>query len=68
MSALRVAITIALVGLLFCLWLLVAVNWYTFVAFMMLAQPLLVLAMLVFIGVMVRQIRQRPPEGRGAPR
>ena len=55
----RLAIVLAFIGLLLCLWLLLTVNWYTFVAFMMLAQPLLLLAVLVFAIAFVRDLRQK---------
>ena len=48
MKWIRTAIAMAIAGLLVCLWLLVQVTWYNFFAFMLLAQPLIVLALLIF--------------------
>lgn len=59
MKTVRAAILFALIGLVLCLWLLVRVDWYNFVAFMMVAQPLLVLGLLIFIGVVVRELKRR---------
>ena len=39
---------LAAVGILLCLWMLVGVTWYNFIAFMMVAQPLLLLAIVIF--------------------
>jgi peptidoglycan/LPS O-acetylase OafA/YrhL len=55
----RAAIAMAIVGLLVCIWLLVHVTWYNFFAFMLLAQPLIVLALLIFLGALVKEIRRR---------
>ncbi len=41
MKAIMVAIVLTAVGMVVCLWLLAGVTWYNFVAFMLLAQPLL---------------------------
>jgi hypothetical protein len=59
MTSVRVAIVLAAVGLLLCAWLLAAVTWYTFMAFMLLAQPLLLLALVIFVVAVVREIRHR---------
>jgi hypothetical protein len=59
MKTLRTAILLATVGVLLCLWLLVKVSWYSFVAFMMVAQPLLVVAALVFVGAILRDLRRK---------
>jgi hypothetical protein len=58
MIALRIAIVLAMIGVILCLWLLVEVNWYNFVAFMMVAQPLLLLAVLIFAASVVRELRR----------
>jgi len=58
MNTVRTAIVLAAVGVLLCLWLLVKVSWYSFVAFMMLAQPLLVVAALIFVVALVRDLRR----------
>jgi hypothetical protein len=54
-----VAIALAAVGLLLCLWLLAGVTWYNFMAFMLLAQPLLLLALVIFIAAVVGEMRRR---------
>lgn len=59
MNAVRAAIVLAALGLLLCLWLLAGVNWYNFSAFMLLAQPLLIVAVLIFAGAVVKALRQR---------
>jgi high-affinity Fe2+/Pb2+ permease len=59
MKSVRVAIALAAVGLLLCLWLLAGVTWYNFMAFMLLAQPLLLLALVIFIAAVVRELRRR---------
>jgi uncharacterized protein (DUF486 family) len=55
----RLAIILTAIGLLLCLWLFVGVAWYNFAAFMMLAQPLLVLSLLIFVVAVAREIRRR---------
>jgi hypothetical protein len=57
--AVRTAIVLAAIGLVLCLWLLAGVNWYNFSAFMLLAQPLLILALLIFVGAVVKVLRER---------
>jgi len=59
MSGIRVAITLAAAGLVLCLWLLVGVTWYTFMAFMLVAQPLMLLALVIFVIGAVREIRRQ---------
>jgi hypothetical protein len=59
MKSVRVAIALAAVGLLLCLWLLAGVTWYNFMAFMLLAQPLLLLALVIVIAAVVRELRRR---------
>ena len=59
MRMLQAGIVLAMIGVLLCLWLLVRVDWYNFVAFMMVAQPLLLVAVLIFVGAVVRGLRQR---------
>jgi hypothetical protein len=59
MKAVRVAIGLAVIGVILCLWLLVRVDWYTFLAFMLLAQPLLLVAVLIFVGAVLRELRQK---------
>lgn len=59
MKAMKTAIVLAAVGLLLCLWLLIGVNWYNFSAFMLVAQPLLILAVLIFAGAVVKALRRQ---------
>jgi hypothetical protein len=55
--ALRIALVLAMVGVVLCLWLLVQVNWYNFMAFMLVAQPLLLVAIVIFAVAAVRELR-----------
>lgn len=59
MKTVRTAIVLVAVGIVLCLWLLVRVSWYNFMAFMLLAQPLLLVAVLIFLGAVVRDLRRR---------
>jgi hypothetical protein len=54
----RTAIVLAFIGVLLCLWLLVQVTWYSFIAFMLIAQPLLVLSVLIFAITAVRGLKR----------
>ena len=67
MKALRVAIVLAMVGVVLCIWLLVRVDWYNFVAFMMLAQPLLLAAVVLFVAVIVKELSRSGRTSQGAP-
>lgn len=53
------AIVLAAIGLVLCIWLLVQVTWYNFVAFMLVAQPLLLAALLIFVVVAARDLKRR---------
>jgi len=65
-AAIRLAIVLAAIGTLLCLWLLIKVTWYNFALFMMVAQPLLVVAVLLFVGALIREIRVvRELRGKG---
>lgn len=55
----RLAIILTAIGLLLCLWLFAGVAWYKFAAFMMVAQPLLVLSLLIFVVAVAREMRRR---------
>ena len=59
MKSVRLAIILAAVGVVLCLWVLTRVTWYNFMAFMLVAQPLLLLALLIFVIAVVREIRRR---------
>jgi hypothetical protein len=58
-NLIRVGICIAVIGLVLCFWLLVQVTWYNFVAFMVLAQPLLLAALVIFVIVAGRDLKRR---------
>jgi len=59
MTAIRTAILLAALGAALCLWLLVSVSWYSFLAFMLVAQPLIVVAVLIFLGAVLKELRQK---------
>ena len=59
MKTIRVAIVLAALGLLLCIWLLAGVTWYNFVAFMVLAQPLLLAALVLFVIAAARDLKRR---------
>ena len=59
MTTLKIAIVLAAIGVLLCLWLLVQVTWYNFVAFMLVAQPLLLAAVLLFVVAFLRELEHR---------
>ena len=59
MKAMKTAIALAAIGLVLCLWLLIRVNWYNFSAFMLVAQPLLVISVLIFGGAVVKALRRQ---------
>ncbi|MGH7306022.1 MAG: hypothetical protein ACRELZ_22280 [Candidatus Rokuibacteriota bacterium] len=59
MKTIRVAIVLAALGLLLCTWLLARVTWYNFVAFMVLAQPLLLAALVLFVIAAARDLKRR---------
>jgi hypothetical protein len=58
-ALLRVAIAAAAGGILICLWLLIGETPYTLVAFMFLAQPLLLVALVVFGWNVVLDLRRK---------
>jgi hypothetical protein len=57
--ALRLALVCAGVAVLLCLWLFVHAVWYTFVLFMLVAQPLLLAAAVLFGWTVVRDLRRK---------
>jgi hypothetical protein len=59
MTLLKLAIVLAVIGVLLCLWLLAGVTWYNFMAFMLIAQPMLLLAVLIFAVVLIKEIRRK---------
>jgi hypothetical protein len=58
-KVIRSAIALATIGLLLSVWLLIDVTWYNFFAFMVIAQPLLVIALLIFLGALVKEMKRR---------
>jgi hypothetical protein len=54
----RLAIVLSVIGLVLCLWLFLGVAWYNFAAFMLVAQPLLVLALLIFVVALSREMKR----------
>jgi hypothetical protein len=59
MTLIRIGIALAAVGVLLCLWLLVKVAWYSFVLFMLVAQPALLLAGVIFLVVAAKELREK---------
>jgi hypothetical protein len=59
MKLIRTAIVLAALGVLLCLWLLVRVAWYNFVLFMLVAQPALVLAGMIFLFAAAKELREK---------
>jgi hypothetical protein len=55
MTLVRIAILLAAIGVVLCLWLLLQVTWYNFIAFMLIAQPLLLVAVLIFVIVAAKE-------------
>ena len=64
MRTVRIALLLAMIGVVLSLWLLVEVKWYNFMAFMLIAQPLLLAAMLMFLIAVVREARRSAPTHR----
>ena len=58
MKTLKIALVLAAIGVVISLWLLVQVTWASFVAFMLVAQPLLLVAVLMFAVAVVKERRQ----------
>ena len=56
---LRLAIVLAVAGIVLCLWLLAGVTWYTFFLFMVVAQPLLLAAFVLFAIALLQELAQR---------
>lgn len=59
MRTARLAIVLSAIGLILCLWLFLGVAWYNFATFMLLAQPLLVLGLLIFVVALSRELKRR---------
>ena len=56
---LRLAIALAVAGIVLCLWLLAGVTWYNFFLFMVIAQPLLLAAFVLFAIALLQELAQR---------
>jgi hypothetical protein len=56
---LRLAIVLAAAGIVLCLWLLARVAWYNFFLFMVVAQPLLLAAFVLFAIALLQELAQR---------
>lgn len=59
MRVLRLALMCTAIAVLICLALFVHAVWYTFVLFMLVAQPLLVLATVLFVWTVLRDLRRK---------
>jgi hypothetical protein len=57
-KAIEVALALSMIGILLCLWLFAGVRWYSFMAFMLVAQPLLLLAVVIFVVAIVRELKR----------
>ena len=56
---LRLAIVLAVAGIVLCLWLLAGVTWYNFFLFMVISQPLLLAAFVLFAIALLQELAQR---------
>ncbi len=59
MKLLRLAIVLGAVGIVLCLWLLARVTWYSFFLFMVVAQPLLLAAFVLFAIALLQEFGRR---------
>ena len=59
MRALALALGLTAIAVLICLALFIHAIWYTFVMFMLVAQPLVVVAVVLFGWAVVRDLRQK---------
>jgi hypothetical protein len=59
MRAIKIAMLLTAIGTAVCLWLLMGVTWYNFLAFMLLAQPLLLLGAVIYVGIVLRDLRRK---------
>ena len=58
MRAIKAAMLLTAIGVALCLWLLMGVTWYNFLAFMLLVQPLLLLGAVIYVGIVLRDLRR----------
>jgi hypothetical protein len=59
MTAIKTAMLLTAIGVALCLWLLMGVTWYNFLAFMLLVQPLLLLGAVIYVGIVLRDLRRK---------
>jgi hypothetical protein len=59
MMAIKTAMVLTAIGVALCLWLLMGVTWYNFLAFMLLVQPLLLLGAVIYVGFVLRDLRRK---------
>ena len=59
MMAIKTAMLLTAIGVALCLWLLMGVTWYNFLAFMLLAQPLVLLGAVIYVGIVLRDLRRK---------
>ena len=59
MMAIKTAMVLTAIGVALCLWLLMGVTWYNFLAFMLLVQPLLLLGAVIYVGFVLRGLRRK---------
>ena len=59
MTAIKAAMLLTAIGIALCLWLLTGVTWYNFLAFMLLVQPLVVLGGVIYVVIVLRDLRRK---------
>jgi len=59
MMPIKIAMVFTAIGIALCLWLLTGVTWYNFLAFMLLVQPLLLLGAVIYVGIVLRDLRRK---------
>ena len=59
MTAIKIAMLLSGIGTALCLWLLIGVTWYNFLAFMVLAQPLVLLGAVIYVAIVLRDLRRK---------
>jgi hypothetical protein len=61
MGPLQIAIVLAAAGVAVCLLLFASVTWYTFVLFMLVAQPLFLVAFALYAWSVLRGLKRGTP-------
>lgn len=59
MRAMKIAMLLTAIGIALCLWLLTGVTWYNFLAFMLLVQPLVLLGGVIYVVIVLRDLRRK---------